>query len=64
MKLPGLNFLFFTTFFIIKHGTVLTMNVNVIAFLVFLTTLGMLSYETKKIKQHPIKIFVIDIPIS
>ena len=54
MKLPGLNFLFFTTFFIIKHGTVLTMNVNVM-----LNTLGMLSYETNKFKQHPPKVFVI-----
>jgi len=53
MKLPGLNFLFFTTFFIIKHGTVLTMNVNVM-----LNTLGMLSYETNKFKKHPPKVFV------
>ena len=32
------------------------MNVNVIAFLVLLTTLGMLSYETNKFKQHPPKV--------
>ena len=47
-----------------QWGEAVKMNVNVIAYLVLLTTLGMLSYETKKIQQHPIKTFAIDIPIS